>query len=232
MLKATILVILLSLQANSKAATSEAFDSKEAATFSARVARINSGAELVRLKIDFNNAKYLRDGDKLEFWNASHPGKRCLSYVKGRSSEYLLVKVPMYKDCVSKAHLTVGSYLHLYSRDLENNLQVGKDLVDVLLKKRLALRARLSRHQKEMDAYLEKMDTLNKRYEVLRQKLELEWQSELTALEDDKTKSYMEYKHSQARLNELEHKLQKYRVEDQNLVEDRWSLDPKLYFKK
>ena len=42
----------------------------------------------------------------------------------------------------------------------------------------------------------------------------------------------MSYKHSQARLSELEHKLQKYRIEDENLKEDRWSLDPKLYFKK
>ena len=49
---------------------------------------------------------------------------------------------------------------------------------------------------------------------------------------EDKTKSYMTYKHTQSRLNELEHKLQQYRVHDENLTEDRWSLDPKLYFKK
>ena len=108
MLKAIILVISLSLQAFPKSAELEAFDSEEAATFSARVARINSGAELVRLKIDFANGKYLRDGDKVEFWNASHPGKRCLSYVKGRSSEYLLVKVPMYKDLRLKGPFNSG----------------------------------------------------------------------------------------------------------------------------
>lgn len=210
----------------------DAFDSETAATFSGRVSKINRTAKLLRLKIDFANAKYLSAGDKVEFWNASRPEKRCLSYVEGRSSEYLLVKIPLYSVCVSKAHVTVGTYLHLHSQDLENSLAVGKDLVDILLKKRLALRSRMLRHQKEVDTYVAKMDALNKRYEVLRQKLELEWQSELNALEEDKTQSYMGYKHSQARLSELEHKLQKYRVEDQNLVEDRWSLDPKLYFKK
>ena len=96
----------------------------------------------------------------------------------------------------------------------------------------MALRARLSRYQKEVDSYVEKLDAVNKRYEILRQKLELEWQAEISALEEDKTTSYLQYKHSQARLNELEHKLQIYRVQDENLVEDRWSLDPKLYFKK
>lgn len=228
MLKAIIFVIfwtLTGLQAKE-------FDSEYAALFSGRVSRINSDARLVRLKIDFANAKYLRPGDKIEFWNESYPEKRCLSFLEGRSNEYLLMKVPLYSDCVTKAHLTVGTYLHLWSKDLENSLSVGKDLVEILIKKRLALRARMSRYQKDVDAYVEKMDALNKRYEILRQKLELEWQGELTALEEDKTKSYMEYKHSQARLNELEHKLQKYRVEDQNLIEDRWSLDPKLYYKK
>lgn len=228
MLKAFLFVIFSWHSAYSQ----ESLKGESIATFAGRVSRINRGAELIRLKIDFSNAKYLKAGDKVEFWNESHPTKRCLSYVEGRSSEYLLMKVPMYADCVSKAHVTVGSYLHLYSKDLENSLTIGKDLVDILLKKRLALRARMERHQREVDGYVEKMDALNKRYEVLRQKLELEWQSELTALEEDKTQSYMSYKHSQARLNELEHKLQRYRVEDENLVEDRWSLDPKLYFKK
>lgn len=109
---------------------------------------------------------------------------------------------------------------------------VAEELVEVLLKKRLALRARLNRYQQAVDSHVEKLDAVNKRYEILRQKLELEWQSEISSLEEDKTKRYLQYKHSQARLNELEHKLQLYRVQDENLVEDRWSLDPKLYFKK
>ena len=88
------------------------------------------------------------------------------------------------------------------------------------------------RHQRDLDQHVEKMDAVNKRYEILRQKLEIEWQKELSLLEEDKTEVYMSYKHSQARLSELEHKLQKYRIEDENLKEDRWSLDPKLYFKK
>lgn len=186
----------------------------------------------MRLKIDFANAKYLRDQDRLEFWNPSHPTKKCLAYVQGHSNEYLLLKVPLYGDCITNTHVSVGTYLHLYSEDLERSLAIGKDLVEILLKKRLALRSRMLRYQREVDSYIEKADAVNKRYEILRQKLELEWQDELSALEEDKNNSYKSYKHSQARLNELEHKLQRYRVEDENMVEDRWSLDPKLYFKK
>jgi tRNA U55 pseudouridine synthase TruB len=207
------------------------FDEKSV-LFSGRVSRVNKIAELMRIKVDFENSKYLSAKDKIEFWNETYPDKKCLAFVEGRSAKYLLVKVPDYNNCITKVHVSVGTYLHLYSSDLERKLKVAEELVEVLLKKRLALRARLSRYQKEVDSYVEKLDAVNKRYEILRQKLELEWQNELTALEEDKTKSYLQYKHSQARLNELEHKLQLYRVQDENLVEDRWSLDPKLYFKK
>ena len=223
-----LVIFLISL---SSYAGNKPFDEKSV-LFSGRVSRINKIAELMRIKVDFENSKYLSAKDKIEFWNETYPDKKCLAFVEGRSANYLLVKVPDYNTCITKVHVSVGTYLHLYSTDLERKLKVAEELVEVLLKKRLALRARLNRYQKEVDSYVEKLDATNKRYEILRQKLELEWQNEITALEEDKTKSYLQYKHSQARLNELEHKLQIYRVQDENLVEDRWSLDPKLYFKK
>ncbi len=205
---------------------------EESTKFSGRISRINRIAKLIRLKITFENSKFLRKKDRVEFWNETYPEKRCMSYVEGRTSEYLLLRVPQYDLCINQVHASVGSYLHLYSPDLENGIGVAQDLVAILKKKHLALSARESRFKKEVSSYVEKMDALNKRYEVLRQKLEIEWQKELSALEEDKTQSYMQYKHTQSRLNELEHKLQQYRVHDQNLTEDRWSLDPKLYYRK
>tara|TARA_B100001971_G_C18268024_1_gene596402 strand:+ start:84129 stop:84809 length:681 start_codon:yes stop_codon:yes gene_type:complete len=224
-------LLLLFLLTINVYAGNKPFDEKSV-LFAGRVSRINKVAELIRIKIDFENSKYLSSKDQVEFWNETYPDKKCLGFVEGRSANYLLIKVPDYTNCIIKVHLAVGTYLHLYSNDLERKLKVAEELVEVLLKKRLALRARLSRYQKEVDSYVEKLDAVNKRYEILRQKLELEWQAEISALEEDKTTSYLQYKHSQARLNELEHKLQIYRVQDENLVEDRWSLDPKLYFKK
>lgn len=224
-------ILILILISNLVYAVSYRQDEKSA-TFSARVSRLNKDAGLMRVKINFENSKYLSAKDKVEFWNETYPDKKCISYVEGKSADYLLLKIPDYKSCIIRVHVSVGTYLHLYGVDLEHKLSIGQELVEVLLKKRLALRARLVRSQKEVDSYVEKVDAVNKRYEILRQKLELEWQGELSALEEDKTKSYLEYKHSQSRLNELEHKLQKYRIQDENLVEDRWSLDPKLYFKK
>jgi hypothetical protein len=202
------------------------------AFFSGRISRLNRVAHIMRVKVDFENAKFLNNKDRIEFWNETYPDRRCMAYLEAKSNEYLLLKVPSYNVCINKVGITTGTYLHFFSPDLDNSLKIAKDLVTILMKKRLALEARLERFENEVESYVEKMDAVNKRYEILRQKMEIEWQKELSALEDDKTKSYMNYKHSQARLNELDHKIQKYRVQDQNLYEDRWSLDPKLYYKK
>ena len=200
--------------------------------FSGRISKLNSTAKLIRFKVKFENSKFLVKNERVEFWNPSFPTQKCLGYLEGRSPEYLLVRVPKFNKCKKTIYFTTGSYLHLFSPNLELNIKTARELVDILNKKRTALDARLSRYKRSLDSYIEKIDVINKRYEILRQKLELEWQKELANLEEDKSKSYALYKQTQARLHEVEFKMQQYRVRDQNLVEDRWSLDSNLYYKK
>lgn len=225
-----LLIILIFISASSIARDYSLME--ETIIFPGRVSKINQTAKLVRLKIDFENAKFLNKNNRIEIWNESFPERRCLTYLEGRTNDYLLLRIPEYKKCRKTIYFTTGSYLHMYSPDLENSLITAKELVQILQRKHLALNARLSRYQAEVDGFIEKVDVVNKRYEVLRQKLELEWQKELTALEEDKTRAYQNFKQTQARLNDLEFKMRKYRVRDQNLKEDRWSLDPNLYFRK
>lgn len=203
-----------------------------AAKFAGRISRLNPVAKIMRLKVDFANAKFLGPKDRIEFWNETYPDKKCLGYLEAKSNEYLLIRIPGYKRCVTNVQLTTGTYLHLYSRDLEQNLTVASDLVDILLKKRLALTSMLKNYKQEVESYVEKMEAVNKRYEILRQKMEIEWQKELSGLEEDKTRSYLSYKDAEKKMDELNFKLQKYRISEDNLKTDRWSLDPNLYYKK
>ncbi len=205
---------------------------EETKIFSGRVAKINRVARLARIKIKFENAKFLAKNNQIEIWNDSVPNKKCFSYLEGKSSDYILVRIPKFNRCMKTIYFSVGSYIHMQSTDLNRNLNTAKELVNILQRKRTALNARLERHKKSIDSYIEKTDVVNKRYEILKQKLELEWQRELSALEEDKTQSYLNFQKTQARLYELDYKLQQYRVRDQNMIEDRWSLDPKLYYKK
>ncbi|MCT4643231.1 MAG: hypothetical protein N4A33_13150 [Bacteriovoracaceae bacterium] len=205
---------------------------EDTAKFSARITRLNKSAKLMRLKISFENAKFLRKSDRIEFWNETYPNKKCMSYVLGRSAEYLLVKVPKYNECIHNMHLTTGTYLHLYSEDLEKGIKIGKGLVEILIKKKFALQSKMKRYKNELNSHIEKVELVSKRYQVLREKLDLELKEQLAALEEDKVKNFQNFNGTKAKLDDLMFKLEQYRVYDQNLTEDRWSLDPKLYFKK
>lgn len=200
--------------------------------FSGRISRLNASARLARIRTDFANIKFLNRRDRVDFWNETYPNQRCMAYVEGRSNDYLLLRIPQYENCIRRVHFTTGTYLKFESDDLRRTVTLARELVEILLKKRLAMRAKKERHQRELDSHPEKVETVNKRYEILRQKLEIEWQKELAALEEDKAVSFTEFKNSEARLNEIDTKLESYRIEDHNLKIDRWSLDPALYIKK
>lgn len=202
------------------------------ATFPGRVSRLNSVAQLMRVRVDFKNAKFLNKNDRLDFWNESYPNQRCLAIVEARSTEYLLLRVPEYVSCVKSVHLTTGSFLKFWGQDLENNIKTAHELVEILLKKRMAMLAKKRRHERDLEAHVERVEIINKRYEVLRQKLEAEWQKELAAQEEDRANSMVAFKAAETRLNEVESKLESYRIHESNFTVDRWSLDPDLYIHK
>jgi chromosome segregation ATPase len=140
--------------------------------------------------------------------------------------------VPDYESGGKRVHFTTGTFLHFRSEDLLENVKIAKELIEILQKKRFAMEAKKERHQRDLSGHVEKVDAVNKRYEVLRQKLEIEWQKELSSLEEDKARTFLEFKNAEARLNEIDYKLEAYRIEDHNLKLDRWSLDPSLYLRK
>jgi hypothetical protein len=227
-----IIFMLLSATSSSWSQSNEKKQDEDATVFSGRISRLNGSAKLARIRTDFANIKFLNRKDRVEFWNETYPERRCMALIEGRTNDYFLIRIPQYDTCIRKVHFTSGTYLHFESPDLENSIKIAKELIEILLKKRLAINAKKTRHQRELDGYVEKVDVVNKRYEILRQKLEIEWQKELASVEEDKAVSFTEFKNSEARVNEIDTKIETYRVEDHNLKLDRWSLDPALYIRK
>ncbi len=204
----------------------------EKGVFSGRISKVNVTAALVRIKVDFANSKYLNKKDKVEFWDERGPEARCKALIIGKSNDYLLLKVPEFSYCRQSIFISPGVYLKFFSQDLVNNLKMGRELVKILLKKRLALKGRLSHEQKELDKHIEKVSAINVRYKLLRDKLEAEWRDELAVLEEDKVTGLRNYKELELRVLDIENKLEKYRIEDANLKLDRWALDSRLYYEK
>ncbi len=200
--------------------------------FSGRVSRINVDAALLRIKLKFTNSKYLNKKDKVEFWVDINPKVRCKGYIVGKSPDYILLKIPDFQFCESFVSLAAGKYLLFYSEDLKNNILMGKELISILLKKKLALHGKVGRRKKELGSHMEKVNAVSSRFSILKEKLEAEWRNELARLEEDKMISFKALKGLEMRLGEVQYKLEQYRIEDDNLALDRWSLDPRLFFKK
>ncbi|MGZ3787975.1 MAG: hypothetical protein ACXVLQ_05595 [Bacteriovorax sp.] len=200
--------------------------------FSGRISRINKEISVVRVKVDFDNIKYLNPKDKVEFWDEKNVTQKCKAYIVGRTSDYLLLKVPEMNFCEKYLYFTTGAYFKFYSEDLLNNVKMGKEVVTILLKKRIAVQGQMDQKNKEITSSVERVNAINARYQTLRDKLDQEWQKELHAMDEDKTFAVRSYKDLERRLDEIDQKLEQYKIKDENLTLDRWSLDSNLYFKK
>ena len=200
--------------------------------FSGRISRINRSINVMRIKVDFDNIKYLNPKDKIEFWDEKNSSQKCKSFIIARTSDYLLLKVPEFVSCEKYLYFTLGSYFKFYSEDLLNNISMGKEVVSILLKKRLAVQGQLANKNKEISANIERINAINARYQTLRDKLDQEWQKEIHALDEDKSYAVSSFKDLERKRDEIDQKLEQYKIKDENLTLDRWSLDSHLYFKK
>lgn len=204
----------------------------ELGEFAGRISKINTEASLLRFKLDFENAKYLNKRDRVDFWDERDSKVRCKGYIVGKSSDYILVKVPEYKFCDRTLNIAVGAYIKFFSPDLVNNLKMGRELLDILIKKKMALSGKMTRTKKELDSYIEKVEAVNARYQLLREKLEAEWRENLALIEEDRLVSLRNYKDLEQRVDDINYKLEQYNIAEDNFRTDRWSLDPRLYYKK
>ena len=200
--------------------------------FSGRISTLNGVSGLVKVKVDFSNIRYLNKKDRVTFWDHSVKLKKCTGFILGKTNEYLLIKIPNFKLCQKLAYIKEGAYLKFFSQDLVNNLKMGRELVAILKKKRLAILNKVRKNKREVDSYIDKVDALNGRYDALSLKLRREWKKELSQLEEDKVNALRIYKNSLSNLEDVEFKMERYKVEDENLKLDRWSLDTRLFYKK
>ena len=98
-------------------------------------------------------------------------------------------------------------------------------MINVLNKKRLAIFGKLKRVKKRLTTFVERESAVNFRYDTLSSKLEAERQEALLALESEKIMDTQNFKNFSSKLDEIDFKLEKYRIHDTNNVDERWSLD-------
>lgn len=201
-------------------------------TFSGRVSRINTLETLIRFRLNFENRKFIKKNDDILFWIDSAYNNRCSGSVVGKSNDYILVKIKYKDPCLNRLNITTGSYTRFFSQNLIENIKKAQEVTAILLKKRLAIEGRKNRYLKELDGYVLKVNLINERYALLKQKLEHEWDEELGRLERERVEDLKSFKNAEIYLGEIDLKVEKYKIYDHNLKVDRWALDQRYYLRK
>lgn len=198
-------------------------------SFPGRISKLNPSLSLMRVRMNFSNAKFLRENDSVEFWNEGHPQKKCFGAIAGKSAEYFLIKVTDWNNCVQKVGFSVGAYILFQSSDLEKTLAIARDMVKILLQKRLVLENMLSNKKVKLDDQISQVEAINSNYQAMIERIKNEWNNALKNLQDSKSDSERQVNSYQAQLDDLDFQLEKYRVENENFKKDRWSLDENKY---
>ena len=204
-----------------------AWSSEDISMFAGRVVRIHQGAKTIRIRTTDDRVKYLNSNDRVQIWNKDYPDRKCTTRVINKTTAYLLLKVPDLKRCMRKNFFTTGVVLQIDGIDLKRNLKIGKELRSVLKKKQLASMAKKVRAEKQLARVSELKLSLQERYDILREKLEQEYQKELALIEEDRVNSVELLTNSNKELNDISFKLMRYSIDDEK--KSRWSLDQNIF---
>ena len=200
-------------------------------SFVGKVEHINEDVKLLRIHTKAQNVKYLGKGDRINLGGRGGMTE-CQGDVVARTPEYVLLKLPHFDFCSRRLSVARGVWLKFYGQSLAEKVARGRKLVEVLLKKRLVLLGQLGEEKKDLKRQGEKIDIINRKYGILRDKVEIEWRDALADLEGDRMRILKKREESERSLVKINKQLEKYRVEDNILEWDRWSLDQRFYFKK
>ena len=205
--------------------SSASFAKGDLSQFKARLFSVNKEVSLLKFRSDFSNAKFLTPGARAKFRTNIGLNHFCDGVVLSKSVNHFLFKVTHMDKCAKYQNLSLGINADFVSIDLEKNMISVNDLVKVLNKKRLAIFGKLQRVKKRLAIFVERVDATNKRFDTLRTKLEAERQEALSYLESEKLLDTQNFKNYSSKLDEIDFKLEKYRLEDSNSNDIRWSLD-------
>ncbi|MDB9786630.1 hypothetical protein OAB57_00870 [Bacteriovoracaceae bacterium] len=197
-----------------------------------RISKINLLGRLVRIRIRSKNIKFFNKSDRLKFWGYGNSSKQCRGKVAGKTNEYLLVKVPDIELCIKYTSIVVGGKVSVFGRTFTDKIHMANEVVSLLSKKRLAIDGRIRQSEKEMISFYDKIEAVNQRYSILLEKLKGQWKDEIRDLEHDKLTAENAYNHYRIKRDDIDFKLERYRVSNDQLEKDRWALDSQFYYRK
>jgi transcription initiation factor IIF auxiliary subunit len=121
---------------------------------------------------------------------------------------------------------TTGSFLFFESKELLKTLSAARELMAVLLKKRAILAGYKDRNNSANYENNLRMDNINAIYQERMERLKSEWQEALKGVTDLKNNNDRDMLSIDNQIKALDFEIERYRVEDENVIKDHWSLNP------
>jgi hypothetical protein len=192
--------------------------------FQGRVSLYNPKAQVLRLRFEFYNAKFLKNQDLLSFWGLGQDTQKCQGVILGKSGEYYLMQIREYNICRQKLALNAGVLLNFSSRDYEETLLKAKEVTATLLQKREILESIKSQNDDIVNDQNGEIEKVNIKYKSIIEGIKKEWNNELKAVVENRGSDVGKSASLQSQLDDLDMELEKYRVESPQFKKDRWSL--------
>jgi hypothetical protein len=195
--------------------------------FTGRISDKDDSGTIFKVKVENNNTKFFRAGDKIKFTVAQHEADReCLAYVRSNEDFHFVITVENLSACFSDdIYLKRGTILNFKAPILSQRILEASKYREILILKK--------------DGFLKQLNDINHfvwSFDQQKVKTAAEYDEKILAMQKEKQRAIdelirkkQEYLVLQnelmGRLNSIDESLNYYKIDRHEYITDRWNMD-------
>lgn len=204
-------------------------ESVDYSRFSGRVSDKSESGSVLKIKVENNNIKFFRAGDKVTFTVGEDGRGTCNGSVKGVEDFHFTIYVSNIKKCTdNEYYFRRGAFVKFHSPVLQQRIGQSSNYRKLLLLKKDDFLKQLSKINHFLWSFDQERVKVAAQFDNRILDIQREKQRAMDNLLIRKQEESLLQLSLQQKLDELDNNLQHYTVERQELLFDRWSMDQDL----
>jgi hypothetical protein len=197
------------------------------AQFTGRVTDRDNAGKIIKVKVENNNIKFFRTGDRVNFRILnSKLVRKCRGYVRSIEDFYFVMFVDDLNYCRgTKEYFRRGTIITMNSEVLAQRVYEASKFREMLLLKKDDFLKQLNGINNELHNFDEKYVMVAAEFDRQMTAIQKEKRLALDKLVQERKQKVKLQASLMGELNNLDQNLKYYRVERQELLMDRWSMD-------
>lgn len=195
--------------------------------FSGRVSDKDDSSRVFKVKVENNNSKFFRAGDKVQFKvNQQERRPYCTGFVRSVEDFYFSIYVESLGPCYSTSdYFRRGTVLNFYAPVLAQRVLEASQYRNQLIVRKEDFLSQLNGINHFLWSYDQQKVKTAAQYDEEINRLQREKRKALDDMITLKQEKLILQNELMRKLTELDESLKYYRVERQELLSDRWNLD-------